>query len=71
MKRKQLEIDEKKQSLAERQHQDFMSFMQTMQASTMKLMESVVQQINKKEGLTVVYFEPSTCNLSFAIPTFA
>jgi len=48
LKRKQLEIDEEKQSLAERQHQDFMLLMQNMQASTMKLMESVVKQINKK-----------------------
>ena len=48
LKRKQPEIDEKKKSLAERQHQDFMLLMQNMQASTMKLIESVVKQINKK-----------------------
>ena len=48
LKRKQLEIVEKKQNLAEPQHQDFMAVMQNMQASIMKPMEAVVQQMNKR-----------------------
>ena len=48
LKRKQPEIDEKKQSLAEPQHQDFMAVMQNMQASIMKPMEAVVPQMNKR-----------------------
>ena len=49
LKRKQLEINEKKQNLCERQHQDFMLLMQNMQSNTMKLMETVVQQMKNKQ----------------------
>ena len=45
LKRKQLEINEKKQNLCEGQHQDFMLLMQNMQS---KLMETVVQQMKNK-----------------------
>ena len=48
LKRKQLEINEKKQNLCELQHQDFMLLMQNMQSNTMKLMETVVQQMKNK-----------------------
>ena len=48
LKRKQLEINEKKQNLCEGQHQDFMLLMQNMQSNTMKLMETVVQQMKNK-----------------------
>ena len=49
LKRKQLEIYEKKQNLCERQHQDFMLLMQNMQSNTMKLMKTVVQQMKNKQ----------------------
>ena len=48
LKRKHLEINEKKQNLCEGQHQDFMLLMQNMQSNTMKLMETVVQQMKNK-----------------------
>ena len=57
LKRKQLDINEKKQNLCERQHQDFMLLMQNMQANTMKLMEIVVQQMKKQvRSELAVYF---------------
>ena len=46
--KQQLEINEKKQNLCEGQHQDFMLLMQNMQSNTMKLMETVVQQMKNK-----------------------
>ena len=49
LKRKQLEINEKKQNLCEGQHQDFMLLMQNMQANTMKLMEAEVQQMKNMQ----------------------
>ena len=48
LKRKQLDINEEKQNLCERQHQDFMLLTQNMQANTMKLKETEVQQMKNK-----------------------
>ena len=48
LKRKPLEINEEKQNLCERQHQDFMLLIQNMQANTMNLMEAEVQQMKNK-----------------------